>query len=93
MNQKHKNLQEKYLKISNELRKKPQEELYLKSKKMKEQKIQLRNSFSSISNRIKAQKNIYNTLPKIKSFSKDEEFFKNINDNIKDNNEKKESEN
>ncbi len=40
MNQKHKNLQEKYL----------------KSKKMKEQKIQLRNSFSSISNWIKSQK-------------------------------------
>ena len=48
MNQKHKNLKEKYLKISNELRKKPKEELYLKSKKMKGQKIQLRNSFSSI---------------------------------------------
>ena len=56
---------------------------------MKEQKIQLRNSFSSISNRIKSQKNIYNTLPKIKSFSKDEEFFKIL----KNNNEKKESEN
>ena len=38
MNKKHKNLKEKYLKISNELRKKPKEELYLKSKKWKNKK-------------------------------------------------------
>ena len=73
-NKKYQKLEERYFKISSELRKKPQEELYIQSKKMKEQKLG-----SSMNNKNnKSQKIISNTLPLINSFS-------NLNENIIEN--------
>ena len=73
-NKKYQKLEERYFKISAELRKKPQEELYIQSKKMKEQKLG-----SSMNNKNnKSQKIISNTLPLINSFS-------NLNENIIEN--------
>ena len=69
-NKKYQKLEERYLKISSELRKKTQEVLYIQTKKMKE--IKLGKSMNNKNN--KSQKIISNTLPLINSLS-------NVNEN------------
>ena len=69
-NKKYQKLEERYLKISSELRKKTQEVLYIQTKKMKE--IKLGQNMNNKNN--KSQKIISNTLPLINSLS-------NVNEN------------
>ena len=65
MNKKYKKLEERYFKISSELRKKPHEDLYFQSKRMKEERLGLNHTIKN-----KSQSNIINTLPLIKPSSK-----------------------
>ncbi len=84
MKKNHKILQDKYLKITSELSKKPKEEILFETKKMKEQK--LKRHFSGYSNDIYSKNNKVN-LPLIKSVIikknndiKNKEIEKNLNE-------------
>ena len=84
MKKNHKILQDKYLKVTSELRKRPQEEILYKTKKLKEQK--LKRHFSGNSNDTNSKSDKVN-LPLIKSIN-----IKKNNNNVGGEIEKNENE-
>ena len=84
MKKNHKILQDKYLKVTSELRKRPQEEILYKTKKLKEQK--LKRHFSGSSNETNSKSDKVN-LPLIKSIN-----IKKNNNNVGGEIEKNENE-
>ena len=85
MKKNHKILQNKYLKVTSQLRKKPNEELYLKAKQMKEEK--LKRHFSGSTNTTNTNKTHKEqiSLPLIQSV--------NIKQNVNCNEENEDDEN
>ena len=75
MKKNHKILQDKYLKVTSELRKKPKEEILFKTKKMKEQK--LKRHFSGYSNDIPLIKSV---IIKKNNDIKNKKTEKNLNE-------------
>ncbi len=90
MKKNHKILQNKYLKVTSQLRKKPNEELYLKAKQMKEEKLKRHFSGSTNSTNTNKTHKEQISLPLIQSVSIKKNVVLSNEENEDDDNEKNE---